>query len=56
MIAEGVESEPQLQQLRKLGCEHVQGYLLCRPLPADEIGESRFAGDPGETVAAQAAG
>jgi EAL domain-containing protein (putative c-di-GMP-specific phosphodiesterase class I) len=59
VIAEGVESEPQLQQLRRLGCEQVQGYLLCRPLPADEIGEfldSRFARDPGETVAAQAAG
>jgi diguanylate cyclase (GGDEF)-like protein len=59
VIAEGVESEPQLQQLRRLGCEQVQGYLLCRPLPADEIGEfldSRFACDPGVTVAAQAAG
>jgi diguanylate cyclase (GGDEF)-like protein len=59
VIAEGVESEPQLQQLRRLGCEQVQGYLLCRPLPADEIGEfldSWFAGDPRETVVAQAAG
>jgi diguanylate cyclase (GGDEF)-like protein len=59
VIAEGVESESQLQQLRDLGCEQVQGYLLCRPLPADEIREfldRRFANDPGGAIVAQAVG
>ncbi len=32
VIAEGVESGDQLQTLRTLGCEHVQGYLLSAPV------------------------
>ena len=37
VIAEGVETESQLQLLRKLGCEIVQGYYFSRPLPAYEF-------------------
>jgi len=33
VIAEGVETPGQLQFLRRNGCEAVQGYLLCPPLP-----------------------
>jgi len=36
VTAEGVETQQQLDQLRELGCTHVQGYLLGRPLPAAE--------------------
>ncbi|MCU1373803.1 MAG: hypothetical protein JWO68_1089 [Actinomycetia bacterium] len=36
-VAEGVETDEQLQRLRDLGCDAVQGYLLGRPAPADEI-------------------
>jgi len=36
-VAEGVECEAQLTQLRELGCEYAQGYLLCRPMPAHDI-------------------
>lgn len=32
VIAEGVESRDQLQTLKTLGCEHVQGYLLSAPV------------------------
>ena len=32
VIAEGIETPEQLAQLRKLGCEFGQGYLLARPL------------------------
>jgi diguanylate cyclase (GGDEF)-like protein len=34
VTAEGVETPQQLKLLRELGCSHVQGYLLGRPLPA----------------------
>jgi diguanylate cyclase len=34
VVAEGVETEAQLDFLRTQGCEHAQGYLLSRPGPA----------------------
>ena len=37
VLAEGVENRAQLDTLRALGCDEVQGYLLSRPLPADEF-------------------
>lgn len=37
VVAEGVETPVQLEHLRRLGCHEVQGYLISRPLPADEV-------------------
>jgi EAL domain-containing protein (putative c-di-GMP-specific phosphodiesterase class I) len=37
MIAEGVETKVQLELLRFLGCDSVQGYLFSRPLPPAEL-------------------
>ena len=37
VIAEGVEREAQLNYLKSMGCEMVQGYYFSRPLPADEF-------------------
>jgi diguanylate cyclase (GGDEF)-like protein/PAS domain S-box-containing protein len=34
VIAEGVETEEQLSQLRELGCNSVQGFLFSRPVSA----------------------
>jgi diguanylate cyclase (GGDEF)-like protein/PAS domain S-box-containing protein len=36
-IAEGIETQHQLDRLRELGCDHAQGYLFSRPLPVDDI-------------------
>jgi EAL domain-containing protein (putative c-di-GMP-specific phosphodiesterase class I) len=33
-IAEGVERQEQLDVLKKLGCDYIQGYLVGRPLNA----------------------
>ncbi len=37
VVAEGVETEGQLQVIRMLGCDSVQGYLLGRPMPGAQI-------------------
>lgn len=37
ITAEGVETVDQLEHLRAEGCTEVQGYLISRPKPADEI-------------------
>jgi EAL domain-containing protein (putative c-di-GMP-specific phosphodiesterase class I) len=36
-IAEGVETLDQLQVLRRMGCDYVQGHQLSRPLEADAL-------------------
>ncbi|HXG65622.1 MAG TPA: EAL domain-containing protein, partial [Blastocatellia bacterium] len=36
VIAEGVETETQLERLRELKCHNGQGYLFGRPMPAEE--------------------
>jgi diguanylate cyclase (GGDEF)-like protein len=38
-VAEGVETERQLAQLRLLKCEYGQGYLFSRPIDADAAGQ-----------------
>ncbi|MGK7916489.1 MAG: EAL domain-containing protein, partial [Prochloraceae cyanobacterium] len=39
VIAEGVETLPQLQWLKKLGCELGQGFLFSPPVPAAQATE-----------------
>ncbi len=39
VLAQGVESEPQLDQLRALGCDQFQGPRLSEPMPAAAIPE-----------------
>jgi diguanylate cyclase (GGDEF)-like protein/PAS domain S-box-containing protein len=37
VVAEGVEVEPQAEELVRLGCELAQGFHFCRPVAAREI-------------------
>ncbi len=39
IIAEGIETQQQLEVLKKLGCETAQGYLFSKPVSADEVPE-----------------
>ena len=36
-IAEGVETEGQLEFLKAKGCTEVQGYYFSRPLPVEQF-------------------
>jgi diguanylate cyclase (GGDEF)-like protein/PAS domain S-box-containing protein len=37
VVAEGVETVQQLSALRAMGCDRAQGYLMGKPMPADEL-------------------
>lgn len=37
VVAEGVETLGQLQLLRSFGCDELQGFLISRPLPVDQV-------------------
>ena len=38
VVAEGIETEAQLEQLREMGCTGGQGYLLARPMSPQDAG------------------
>lgn len=44
-VAEGVESQAQLDELRSLGCDMAQGFFIARPASGDVIA-SLLDGDP----------
>ena len=47
VIAEGVETEAQVQALRIAGASHLQGYFFARPVPAEQarvMASDRFIG------------
>lgn len=38
-VAEGVETQAQVERLRELGCDTVQGFLYAYPMPASELAQ-----------------
>jgi diguanylate cyclase (GGDEF)-like protein/excisionase family DNA binding protein len=38
VVAEGIETQEQLELLRQHGCDRGQGYLFARPMPAPDLG------------------
>jgi EAL domain-containing protein (putative c-di-GMP-specific phosphodiesterase class I) len=49
VVAEGIETEEQLEELKRLGCHHGQGYLLARPMTAAQV--TRFLARAAEKTA-----
>ncbi len=39
VVAEGVEEQAQLDRLKSMGCQIIQGYYFSKPLPADQFEE-----------------
>ncbi|MBD2691089.1 putative bifunctional diguanylate cyclase/phosphodiesterase [Anabaena catenula] len=37
VVAEGIETQTQLEKLKELGCEFGQGYLFYKPLPSEQV-------------------
>lgn len=50
VVAEGVETKEQLERLREIGCDYVQGYFFARPMPCRDfealIGEVHAGAEP----------
>lgn len=37
VVAEGVEEQTSLEQLQQMGCDSLQGYYICRPMPGRDL-------------------
>ncbi len=56
VVAEGVETEAQLAQLRALSCDYGQGYLFSKPVSADAVGRMLTESAPLAPAAARPEG
>jgi diguanylate cyclase (GGDEF)-like protein/PAS domain S-box-containing protein len=47
VVAEGVETDNEADMLLDLDCDEIQGYLIARPMPAEEVGHflERYGAD-----------
>ena len=43
-VAEGVENIEQMEELKKMGCDIVQGYYMSKPIPVEEFTEKYIKG------------
>ncbi|GMA86795.1 hypothetical protein GCM10025868_20450 [Angustibacter aerolatus] len=44
VVAEGIETAEQLESLRAMGCDMVQGFHLGRPMPLDALRRAASTG------------
>ncbi|WP_260859012.1 putative bifunctional diguanylate cyclase/phosphodiesterase [Paraburkholderia sp. BCC1885] len=52
VVAEGVEEQQQLDILRDVQCDFVQGFFLCRPQPPAELERMLHVGADNQTIGA----
>ena len=50
VIAEGIETPEQLNRLSRLGCPEIQGYLVGKPMPVENV--RTFLSRPADSRAA----
>lgn len=53
IVAEGVETEAQMEALIRIGCTHLQGYLISRPRPAGDFEHILGRGPETRNIAAR---
>ena len=46
IVAEGVETEEQLNEMQRIGVDYIQGYYFSKPLPREEF--LKFIGNQGK--------
>jgi EAL domain-containing protein (putative c-di-GMP-specific phosphodiesterase class I) len=51
VVGEGVETAAILTSLRQTGCDIAQGYLLARPMPADQLARWLLTAQPAAPAA-----
>ena len=44
VISEGVESQDQIETLRDIGCDYIQGFVWGRPIPYEQALEIALEG------------
>ena len=43
VVAEGVETKEEVEYLREIKCNSIQGYYFCKPIPLKEFEEKAFS-------------
>jgi predicted signal transduction protein with EAL and GGDEF domain len=52
IVVERIEDDKIRDELTRLGCDLIQGFLLCPPLPADEVQD--YLRQPSRSIAGHA--
>lgn len=52
VISEGVESQEQLDELKAIGCDYIQGYIWGKPMPPEKVSKLMESVDAGQPVTA----
>lgn len=47
-VAEGIETREQVDMLKKLGCDYIQGYYFAKPMPIADFERLFFGGEIGK--------